>query len=621
MTTKSTLQHLLASLLLCAAMAPFAEAQDLKDALGDGKAKDIRPQDVIKWDAIEATVVDGMVRVGARLTPAQGWTIYEKNLEFAAEGFKVDKVEGPLTKTIVDPITGKDTDVFDGGEFFVTFDGVIDPNRDTFQFSAKYVGCTQVICLFPYTDKMFAPFVGGAPGLQEPPATASAPAPQSPTPAIVTAPSTTDPATAVSATAGEADLETKLAQMLGAGGTSFMMLLLIAFAGGVLSNLTPCVYPMIPITLRLLARQGSSPYASASFYAAGIVVTYSILGLVAALSGGMFGALMASKAFNGTFAVVMLALGTTMLGFGDLSKLQMLGSKLGSGQASPGNTFLMGAGAGLVAAPCTGPILATLLAFIAKAQQGIGPSTLLLTVYSVGFAAPYVALGGAAGKVSAVKVPPHVQIGVKLLFAAVMYALAFYYLRIPFYGLLKQAAPFWTEIMAAGLVVGGLLSLVWLLVPRLQNSKGSMILPTVILGIGLFGLSQKLTARDPNAVVNVTWHKDEAAAIKLSKETGKPILIDMWAEWCEACKKMDVTTFVDPKVTQTLADGWIALKLDLTETDAASEAIQKKYKIPSLPTLVLLPPGGDLAGQKSIVGYVNGAGLVNNLTEFTGKAE
>src|SRR5690606_35442186 len=134
----------------------------------------------------------------------------------------------------------------------------------------------------------------------------------------------------------------------------FGLLLGIVLLGGLLSNLTPCVYPMIPITLRLLGRQGSSPYLSASFYALGIVISYSTLGLIASLSGGMFGAMMATKTFNIIFAVLMFVLGITMLGFGDFSKIQMLGNRLGSGAPSLRNTFLMGTGAGLVAAPCTG---------------------------------------------------------------------------------------------------------------------------------------------------------------------------------------------------------------------------------------------------------------------------
>jgi cytochrome c biogenesis protein CcdA len=127
----------------------------------------------------------------------------------------------------------------------------------------------------------------------------------------------------------------------------------------------------------------------------------------------MFGAMMASKTFNIIFAIVMITLGITMLGFGNFSKLQMIGGRLGAGKPSLRNTFFMGAGAGLVASPCTGPILAALLAYTAK-NHTVAESSALLLVYSIGFALPYILLGGAAARASQVKVPPQIQIAVKL---------------------------------------------------------------------------------------------------------------------------------------------------------------------------------------------------------------
>jgi thiol:disulfide interchange protein DsbD len=90
----------------------------------------------------------------------------------------------------------------------------------------------------------------------------------------------------------------------------------------------------------------------------------------------------------------------------------------------------------------------------------------------------------------------------------------------------------------------------------------------------------------------------------------------MWAEWCEACKKLDITTFKDPEVMLTLSQDFILLKLDLTELDPQSELIQKKYEIQSLPTLVLLPPSGDLAQKELITGYVEAGTLLNELRRF-----
>jgi thiol:disulfide interchange protein DsbD len=395
------------------------------------------------------------------------------------------------------------------------------------------------------------------------------------------------------------------------------MILLVVFGGGILSNLTPCVAPMVPITLRLLAKQGSSPLASSSAYALGIVITYSILGVVAALSGGLFAAMFASKAFNLAFAVIMVGLGVTMLGYGDLSKLQMLGSRLGSGKPSLINTTFMGAGAGLVAAPCTGPVLAALLAYVAKNHLGVGEATALLGTYSFGFAIPYVFLGSAGAKATTVKVSPRVQVGVKLVFAAVMFGLGLYYLRVPLYSLAESLRGHWQSIFTAASVLGVVLTALWLAVPALQLKKASTFVPTLILALGLFGGWQWATGEDQTAHADV-FH-DEATAMSAAKSAGKPLLIDMWADWCEACKKMDVTTFQDTCVGKTLAQSWVVLKLDLTEANAKNDEIQSRYAIQGLPTLVLVPPDGQLANKQAISGYVTASTLLNTLKQFAQK--
>lgn len=576
------------------------------------KASDIKPQDVVSWAPLEAVEQpDNSVNVLIRLELKQDWKIYASNLTFSGPaGMTLGKIEPPAARKFNDPISGKEVDVYEGGEFKLTFSGVPRWTQTTFPVSARYVGCTNVICLFPYTEVVNVPYasyevkVGKKQG------------------ALDTVPVDADIITP--ATGEEQDFESKMAARMAAGNIPFFVLLGMVFLGGLLSNLTPCVYPMIPITLRLLGRQGSSPYLSSSFYALGIVVSYSTLGLVAALSGGMFGALMATKSFNIIFAVLMFVLGVTMLGFGDFSKIQMLGNKLGTGAPSLRNTFFMGTGAGLVAAPCTGPILAALLAYTTKNNIGLAASTALLFTYSLGFGLPYVFMGGAAAKVAKVKVPPQIQIAVKFLFAVVMFALSFYYLRIPFYGVLETLRGKWDTVGLYAGVAGAALTVIWLATANLRNSKAFALLPSILLGVFVFSLSQSLTSKSENTAVaagKITWLRTEESAFLEAKNTGKPILIDMWAEWCEACKKMDTSTFVDPNVVQELSQHWVTLKLDLTESNDANDAVQEKYGLQGLPTLVLVPPTGDITARQNLAGYVSASLLMTQLQAFTKKAE
>lgn len=95
----------------------------------------------------------------------------------------------------------------------------------------------------------------------------------------------------------------------------------------------------------------------------------------------------------------------------------------------------------------------------------------------------------------------------------------------------------------------------------------------------------------------------------------------MWAEWCEACKKMDTSTFIDPGVINQLAEGWIVLKMDLTESNDANDAIQVKYGLQGLPTLVLVPANGDIGAKQNLAGYVPASVLLNHLKQFSKRAE
>ncbi len=597
------------ALALLAAVALNTQAGRAADTLPDfadaaAKVAAINPQDAINWQAFRAVEApDGSVEVSLRMQPTgPDWQIYAKNLSFAGpNGFIISKITPPPSKRFMDPIANEEVDVYAGGDFTVTLTGAPRWTSAQFPITVTFVGCTNRICLFPYSQAIDVPF-----------AVASSAAPSLP----VAAPSDQQGPTASTLSPGspaDADFETRLAAQLG-GGSSLSLLMAIVFLGGVLSNLTPCVAPMVPITLRLLARQGSRHYTNATLYAAGIVICYTSLGLIAALSGGLFGSLLASKAFNIGFAAVMFILAMGMLGFGDLSQLQALGSRLGSGKPSPLNTVMMGMGAGLVAAPCTGPILAALLAYTARSGNSVAQSTALLGIYSCGFALPYILLGGAVGHVTKLKVAPLLQLSVKLLFGSVMIALGFYYLRIPFYDLAQALKPHWYEITLTGLILGALVSPVVLLSQTLQNNKFATLVPALLLGSGIFAAWQwRTTATADTEADHLTWLQTEDQAYAAAKSSHKPILIDLWAEWCEACKKMDVTTFADREVRTELQANWVLLHLDLTESNAANDAIQQRYGVQSLPTLILLPPSTELDLKEAINGYISAPSLLTTL--------
>jgi thiol:disulfide interchange protein DsbD len=232
----------------------------------------------------------------------------------------------------------------------------------------------------------------------------------------------------------------------------------------------------------------------------------------------------------------------------------------------------------------------------------------LLGVYSLGFALPYILLGGAAAKISSVKLSPKLQVTTKVIFSSVIFALGLFYLRIPFYEFLSTAKPDYNTIASSLITLGLIMVFVLLVSKRMFSQKFYLIGPSIALGVGIFAFSQSSSISQAN---KIQWIKSESKALELAAKENRPVLIDAWAEWCVACKKMDVTTFVDPRVINAIREGKIiALKLDLTESNDANDAIQQKYKIQGLPTLIILQKGGSLETMTSLTGLQTASALI-----------
>ncbi|MGE0174854.1 MAG: cytochrome c biogenesis protein CcdA [Oligoflexales bacterium] len=565
---------------------------------------DIKPTDVIHWETMDASKNGNTVTVPLRLRTEGGFSLYEHHVKFAGPpGWELEKKETPATRSIVDPIDQVPVNVYDGGEFVLTFSSLEPLAKDKFELSITYLGCTERICLFPFTEKFELPVFQDA-GLTSTPKTATTtPAPSE------------HPSSPVESLLGKTS-ERDRADLVASGQLPFMLLLLVLFLGGLATNLTPCVLPMIPITVRIISSE-KNPVLGSGMYVLGIVASYTTLGLVVAFTGGMFGSFMASPILNAIFAVIFAVLALGMLGFGNLSGLQNLGLKISDVKTSRGplSTFMIGLGAGLVAAPCTGPILGGLITFTAKSAD-VKQATLQFFIYSLGFALPYQFLGMASNKVSKVKVSSAVSLWVKWVFAAVMVALSFYYFRIPLYEVVKKMNGSWKVSSMIAVAAGLGIFLLSYAQPSLRHNKTFQLIPTAILGFGLFAGSQWLSGRDAITSQPITWLHSIDEGMEVARQTRKPIFVDGWAEWCEACKKMDVTTFVDPEVTSLITSGWVPVKLDFTQLDEANMALGQKYDLLGLPTVVLLPPDGDITKMTKITGQVNAAALLQHMQKF-----
>ncbi|MGH7524121.1 MAG: cytochrome c biogenesis protein CcdA [Gemmatimonadales bacterium] len=207
----------------------------------------------------------------------------------------------------------------------------------------------------------------------------------------------------------------------------------VLFVAGLGTSLTPCIYPMIPITIGVLGNAGAAARSRRRtvlvtlLYALGLALVYASLGLVAGLSRTLFGTISANRWVNLAFGNVLLLAGLAML---DVLPVQAPARVLAwagrLGADSPGGAFLMGATSGLVAAPCGAPAFAAVLVWVAETQSAVW-GFVCLFVFSLGMTAVLVAIGLLSGSIAALPRAGAWMMWVKRAAAVLMFAMAEYY--------------------------------------------------------------------------------------------------------------------------------------------------------------------------------------------------
>ena len=208
------------------------------------------------------------------------------------------------------------------------------------------------------------------------------------------------------------------------------------FGFGVLTSLTPCIYPMIPITAAIVGgqsvgeeRRAWRPVALTLCYVTGLALVYSALGLVAGLTGTMFGTISTNPWLYFAMANLLLVAALSMLDVLPVrlpAALQARAATAGTGGRAVG-AFVMGAMSGLVAAPCSAPVMLGVLAWVATTRSAV-LGFLYLFAFSLGMCALLVVVGLASGGAGRLPRPGAWMVWVKRAFALVMIGVAQYYL-------------------------------------------------------------------------------------------------------------------------------------------------------------------------------------------------
>jgi thiol:disulfide interchange protein DsbD len=369
----------------------------------------------------------------------------------------------------------------------------------------------------------------------------------------------------------------------------------VAFGGGVLTSLTPCVYPLIPITVSIFgARQSSSrrhAMALSGLYVLGIAAMYTGLGVAAALTGKAFGSVMQNPWVIGGVAVVFAAMAAAMFGAFELQLPPAVQSRLSSvGGAGHAGAFAMGLVAGVIAAPCTGPVLAAALAFVAtKGSVAFGAG--IMFAYALGLGLLFFLIG--AFSLHLPKSGAWMET-VKGLFGVALLAAAGVFLKDAF----PAMKPLFLASRGAALAAAGTAGL-GVLLGAVQASFGgstpervakalgiALAVGGIVYGVGSAG------ARAGAVAESFSWiRQDEAGALARARAEGRPVIIDFWADWCAACRELDRTAWADPRVREEAAR-FVTLKMDGSTDDDAFQRAFEKYKVVGMPTVVLIDSRG-----------------------------
>ena len=373
---------------------------------------------------------------------------------------------------------------------------------------------------------------------------------------------------------------------------SLFFQLMLAFLLGVLLSLTPCVYPMIPITVGILHSYGTQSFLGnairAITYTFGIAITYAMFGLLASCTGPLCGYLLVQPIFVYVLVLFLVYLAGSMLGLYELYIPRFMQIQQKTLYAhSLWSVFLFGVVSGTIASPCVSPGLALILSVIATVGNTL-LGFLFLFLFGIGLSMPLLIIGTFSSSLNILPRAGIWMVEAKKPFGFLLLALCIYYLTnvLPWNIILLISA---LCVATAGILyffwARRIASKAW---KKTYNILGTCLLASSVL---LFFNAVQETFYPYQQEEHVAWSKDFDLALATAQKNNKLLFVDVWAQFCSICIAINKSLLADESVLETFQQHYVLLKVDGTSSKSEPyAALQKQYAITGFPTFLIINP-------------------------------